>query len=400
MTESLPPSRTPGLDASRSAETPPLTWPELRLVCAFWAIFAIVGVANRAVALGEWSGRDLWAAGVVALVESALWAALTALLFRQAERGGPASAAHPSTARWLVALALPVAVGMAVVGAYLRLWLDLFPPNVDREVDIRAAVGFGFFMTLVIYGAIAAAALARAYSRRYRAREAHAARLEAQLASAQLDALRRQLDPHFLFNTLNLISSLADTDPRGVRRMIARLSELLRFSLEGAGAAEVPLRRELALLERYLDIVRMRFAGRLEVETRTCDEALDAMVPSLILQPLVENAVKHGVEKLRGPARVAIEALCEGEVLVLRVRDNGPAWDRAPDENAGGVGVRNTVARLRQLYGGAARFTLAEAEGGGTVAEVRLPLRAPAVLRTRAVSDAEEGAEQGGVRVG
>jgi sensor histidine kinase YesM len=151
----------------------------------------------------------------------------------------------------------------------------------------------------------------------------------------------------------------------------------------------------------------MRFGERLDVVLRTEDAALDVMVPSLILQPLVENAVKHGVEKLRGRAQIEIEARCEVDALVLRVRDNGPAWDRTAAEGASdGVGVSNTIARLRQLYGAQGSFTLTAADGGGTVAEVRIPVRSPTVLHTKAVPGRDTtlgdggGQEHEAVRVG
>ena len=217
-------------------------------------------------------------------------------------------------------------------------------------------------------------------------------RLQAQLAEARLDALRRQLDPHFLFNTLHAVSSLVERDPRGVRRMITRLSELLRHSIEVSGEPEVPLRQELELLGRYLDIMPVRFQGRLEVETRVDDRALDALVPNLILQPLVENAIKHGVEQLTGPGRICIEAEHADGQVVLRVRDNGPGVDGGVPAGAplatrpGRVGLRNTVARLEQLYGTEQRFTLRLAEDGGAVAEVRLPYHTRTDLRVAELS--------------
>ena len=212
----------------------------------------------------------------------------------------------------------------------------------------------------------------RGYSLRLGARRAQATQLQAQLAEARLEALRSQLDPHFLFNTLNAVSSLVERDPRGVRRMITRLSELLRYSMEDAREAEITMRRELDLLDRYLDIMQVRFPG-LNVLRLLDDRALDMMVPSMILQPLVENAIRHGVERMTDPGRVEIEAVLEGETLVLRVRDDGPGEESRPDGSTGGVGLRNTRARLEQLYGAAGRFSLTRNEEGLTVAEVRLP---------------------------
>jgi LytS/YehU family sensor histidine kinase len=231
----------------------------------------------------------------------------------------------------------------------------------------------------VIYMGILAAGLARHFSLRYRARQEEAVRLQAQLAEARLEALRRQLDPHFLFNTLHAISSLVERDPRGVRRMISRLSDLLRRSIDGSAEPETELSTELELLDRYLDIMRIRFQGRLQVETRIAPDVREALVPNLVLQPIVENAVLHGVARVQGDGHIEIEAARDHGVVVFRVRDNGPGLD--PDAaDAGGVGIRNTRARLDQLYGDAATFTLRRDDVGGTVAELRIPYHTRADL--------------------
>jgi len=270
-------------------------------------------------------------------------------------------------------------------------------------------VWFGILNALVLYLGVLAAGLARTYSRRYHLRREQAARrearLEAQLAEARLDALRRQLDPHFLFNTLTAVSALVERDPRGVRRMIMRLSELLRHSFEGARDAEVPLRAELALLNRYVEIMQVRFQGRLTVETHVDERALDALVPSMILQPLVENAIKHGVERATGAGEIRIEGDCSGDELVLRVRDNGPGVSEAAEASGRvGVGLRNTVARLAQLYGPGERFSIGPAADSGTVAELRLPfhLREDSVQRQAAGDpqpEPHESGPRGGTRV-
>lgn len=378
-----------GLSNESSPEVHPLSGREFMLVCAFWALFGLFTVANRAVSLG-WANTgagDLSRALIVAVVEASAWTLLTPMIFSYAARSVTSGSTRLAKLGWAAALAIPISLVMSMGGVFLRLGLHQFPADREPISTLRLGLGFGLLNALIIYAGIVAAGLARTYSLRYQARQRHATQLEAQLASAQLDALRRQLDPHFLFNTLNLISAIADSDPSGVRRMIARLSELLRFSLDGGDAREVPLRQEMAILDRYLDIMRMRFRERLTVVINIADEALDALVPTLILQPLVENAIKHGVEKLRGTGRVEIAAEVEGETIVLCVRDNGPGSVTAGNAQEGpGVGVRNTMARLQQLYGSSAQFALRAANGGGTVAEIRLPRRSNAVLHTRAVS--------------
>jgi sensor histidine kinase YesM len=247
----------------------------------------------------------------------------------------------------------------------------------------------------VLYAGVLAAGIARDYFLRFRAREretlqlqSETAQLQSQLAQARLAALNAQLNPHFLFNTLHAVSSLVERDPRGVRRMIARLSELLRYTLNGGGDNEVPLEQEISFLERYLDIMRIRFQGQLEVEVHVAESAAGALVPNLILQPLVENAVKHGVDKVAERGRIAIDARREEGRLVLSVSDNGPgvggAEQGAPDAE-GGVGLENIRQRLDQLYGDAQSLTLLERKGGGTVATIVMPFRTASELRTSSV---------------
>jgi sensor histidine kinase YesM len=238
---------------------------------------------------------------------------------------------------------------------------------------------------IIAFGVIATG-VARAYSLRYRARREQATQLGAQLAEARLDALRRQLDPHFLFNTLNAVSSLVERDPSGVRRMIARLGDLLRYSFEGGNEPEVPLRQELSLLSRYVDIMQVRFQGRLSVTMQMEDGVLDALVPGLILQPLVENAIKYGVESRTEGGRITVSGARERDVLVLRVQDDGvrtgaPAARLGDDAPRGaGLGLRNTRERLAQLYGPAYGFALTQVPGDGAIAEVRLPFHTVGAL--------------------
>ncbi|GJG88939.1 hypothetical protein tb265_41200 [Gemmatimonadetes bacterium T265] len=258
----------------------------------------------------------------------------------------------------------------------------------------------GTLNALALYLAVFGAGLSRAYARQAQLRRDEAARrdallhaqreeaarreatLQAELAEARLDALRRQLDPHFLFNTLNAISALVARDPAGVRSMIARLSELLRFSFDGGDRAEVPLREELALLGRYVEIMQVRLQGRLVVEQCVDERVLEALVPTMILQPLVENAIRHGVERRKGVGHVCIEARTEADAFLLRVTDDGPGPSDRPTRGPGaarrGIGLANTAARLAHLYGDTAAFTLERGAAGGAVAEIRLPRRAAA----------------------
>jgi LytS/YehU family sensor histidine kinase len=227
------------------------------------------------------------------------------------------------------------------------------------------------------------AGVARDYFLRYRSRLAEATLLRTALAEARLQVIRAQLNPHFLFNTLNAVAALVQTDPRGVRRMIALLSDMLRQTLDGAGDPEVPLERELDLLRSYLDIMEIRFRGRVETRVVAEPDVQRAFVPHFVLQPLVENAMKHGIGRGSDPGRVEITAARRGDELLLTVRDSGAGQPaHAPFvanhiqvdglDGQGGFGLRHTRERLYQLYGDDARLELT-LDGGGTVAEVRLP---------------------------
>jgi signal transduction histidine kinase len=195
--------------------------------------------------------------------------------------------------------------------------------------------------------------------------------LEKQLAEARLRTLQAQLRPHFLFNALNAISTLARAgERRTVVRMLAGLSDLLRASFRDGASALIPLREELALVRHYLDLEKLRFADRLSIAVDADPDVLDVQVPRLVLQPLVENAVRHGIATSHASGSVTIEAKRMGDALELRVRDTGPGPQHA---NRNGTGLSNTRGRLEHLYAGRASLELTAAPGGGALATLRLP---------------------------
>jgi two-component sensor histidine kinase len=224
-------------------------------------------------------------------------------------------------------------------------------------------------VNLFSYCAIVAVVQARRLQDQLREREVG-------LARARLQALRAQLQPHFLFNSLNAIASMALNGERErVASAVNSLSELLRSALADSIDHEVPLETEMELLDHYLRLEKTRLEDRLSLERRVDPEARLALVPSLLLQPLVENAVRHGIERRRGPGRVVIEAAREGGRLRLEVRDSGPGFDDGAPPNGGGIGLTNTRARLRQLYGAAHRLERGEAPEGGARVTILLPFR-------------------------
>jgi signal transduction histidine kinase len=206
-----------------------------------------------------------------------------------------------------------------------------------------------------------------------RAREIAQAELRAELARAELHNLERRLHPHFLFNALNTISSVMYDDPAAADRMIAGLSDLLRRALRTGDAQEVPLVEELALLDGYLDIMKARFEDRLDVALEIDDDAKGALVPPLILQPLVENAIRHGADPASHRVRAALRAKRDGAALRLEVRDHGRGLAGA--KPAEGIGLSTTARRLATLYGDGHRLAFEDADGGGLRVTIELPFR-------------------------
>ena len=369
-----------------------LTPGEILAILTFWAFLALLTVAGLLVSPRVAAGAAMRAAArldlptgfaTLALVEYALWAMLTLPIFWMARRFG---GDRPTAVRIFAFLAIGVVLAVAVDALLQVISRQVMPPPVFRppggtrppSPPVRGLFyRFSFLYDVMVYVVVLGAGLARNYFVRYQARldetrrlKAEAAELHAQLADARLHALRGQLNPHFLFNTLNAMSTLVEEDPRGVRRMIARLGDLLRHTLDEAEEQEIPLARELEMLRRYLDIMEVRFQGRLEVSIEAEPSLDDALVPNLVLQPLVENAFRHGLAAVQTVGRVAVRAVRDDGDVVLTVRDNGPG---PANQLRDGVGLANTRARLTQLYGARHRLALTAAEGGGALVEVRVP---------------------------
>ena len=285
--------------------------------------------------------------------------------------------------------ALLLCVGWATAGASLRWVLGISPTQIPRTQQLTGwlltTIPWGTFMYFTTLGCVHAFA----YFVEAKEREAQTARLAAQVAEARLGALRMQLHPHFLFNSLNAITVLVrDQDTAAAGRMLDLLSDVLRQVLRSDRAHEVSLADELRFLERYLAIEQVRFSDRLVVRFDIDESLLDAAVPEFVLQPLVENALRHGIANRADAGVVEVSARVDGDSLVLTVADNGPGPGAAAESRHGnGLGLANTRERLTTLYGGRARLELREravADGGGTLATVRIPFR-----KTDATSDGE-----------
>jgi signal transduction histidine kinase len=274
---------------------------------------------------------------------------------------------------------LPMYIGVTMIAAVAKYALLFSLQGVVMGPTARMQ-SFGMVLAgnaiseVMIFWAVVGVLHAVEFYRRYREREALTLELRAQLGQSQLDVLRAQLHPHFLFNVLNAATVLVHRDPDAADAMLTRLGELLRHALRSDPRHETTLREELELLERYLDIMRTRFGDRLTIRRTVPTDVEAALVPTFVLQPLVENALEHGVDRVEESGCVEIDAARDGESLVLAVRDNG-AGERA-DARAGlGIGLTNTRARLAALYGDAAALALRPRPGGGTEVVLRLPFR-------------------------
>lgn len=361
----------------------PLSRNELIGVVVFWTFIALLGVATDIIdpPRGARAASPLSLRIVQEFFEAYVWAALTPFIFRLGRLPMERS-------RWIAPALVLAAAGLATSVA-VDVLENLFEIHVLGSAygaagasPVQSLSRMWFLNDLLIFLAVLTAGFAREYFQRYQARQeqalnlqARAARLEAQLAAARLDALRMQINPHFLFNTLHAVSSLVHRDPDGVRRMVAKLAGLLRATLQDGSEPEVTLERELEFLEDYLEIMRIRFQGRLEIEFDIDASLLDAAVPHLILQPLVENAVKHGVAKTDAAVRVKLTAGAEADRLILAVLDSGPGLPEKDGSMTEGIGIRNVRERLARLYGDAAALSLQDREQGGARAEIRMPLR-------------------------
>ncbi|MFN7919207.1 MAG: histidine kinase [Bryobacteraceae bacterium] len=267
----------------------------------------------------------------------------------------------------------------AVFAMVLKMHWDLMVPmsrerfftgGVTLERILRS-ISYGFDTGFIFYCLIVLIVWLTDYYRRYQRSQIEAAELQTQLVQAQLRALRAQLDPHFLFNALHSISELVHSDPEGAERMIASLSELLRRSLETSARAEVPLREELGFLQLFLDIEKVRFEERLNVRQAIDPQAESALVPNLVLQPLVENAIRHGLSKRVSGGWIRIGASIDAGCLVLTVTDNGPSQNGDMTE---GVGLSTVRGRLERLYGAEQSFQLRRLTEG-VEAKIVIPFR-------------------------
>ena len=312
------------------------------------------------------------------------WALLSPLISRLARQY------RSERRRWLHTLFVHLFASVTLASIYPILYILVWitGPNSTTAPLVLERLHFFFFINthvfgIIIYWVILTIILALNYYQQYQEEMLQASRLRTQLAEAELQALKMQLHPHFLFNALHSVTALVlKNDNREAVRMISRLSELLRLAIRDTKTQLVPLRQELEFTERYLEIEQIRFQDRLTVRMNVDPQVLDAEVPNLILQPLVENAVRHAITLHSSASQIEIAATRQNGKLHLEVSDDGPGlpedWDEAQSE---GVGLNNTRARLEQLYGDDYHFDISNGREKGAVVTLTIPFRVTDVTR-------------------
>ncbi len=371
-------TRRPYLD-DMFGERPPVLKRALQLfaVATFLGAFS----ASQQYVAFNLQGESMPVLGVViwALPFWYLWALLTPLVVGLARRI-PLVRTHwvPKVMLHLVIASILSFLHSSVIVSIQVALQPAVSGQLSQQPFWKLLVSFAAYelsLNLLAYGAIVGTTYAIDFYRRFKERELAATQLAAQLSRAQLRALRMQLNPHFLFNTMNTIAMLVrKQESDEAVRTLAGLSDLLRYVLEDSRTYEVPLRQELEFVERYLAIERVRFADRLRVTVTAQSDTLDAHVPNLILQPIVENAIIHGIARKYSASLVEVTAERVDDSLVLAVRDDGPGLEgKSREEVIEGVGLGNSRARLTQLYGGHQSLQLSDAEGQGAITRIVLP---------------------------
>ena len=370
-----------GLNIAMNTAEPKLNRPIVKWI-AIWAVWTIVGVylTSHTSLQSRISGSPIsfWWILSWQLFSGYVWFALSPIILWLGRK-------FPfENGKWKTNVLVHLAAGIVI--AFFQLAIDAFVlPKLgylSRYLsesfweNYRVFVLVNLHFSVSIYWGVLGIYQAIRYYRKYRERELQTSQLEARLAMSRLQVLKMQLHPHFLFNTLNAISELIYKDPESAERMIGDLSDLLRMSFQNLEVQEITLKQELEFLRKYLEIEQMRFHDRLRVEMKIAPETLDAQVPNMILQPLVENAIKHGLAPRSEGGKIEIGAERSNGHLQLTVSDDGIGVPFNDVENLPeGVGLSNTRKRLRHLYGERHKFNLATAKKNGLKVNLTIPFK-------------------------
>jgi sensor histidine kinase YesM len=345
------------------------------LVFALWTVLALSYTASSVISMMSEGEAFTWTRPLTwNLTNAYLWMLLTPLVAWLGRQGGGDGWGR----FWAVHGPSSILLAAAQVGLVMGIyWAICGPPatrpNLTFGAFARMQFAYNFHLSWLTYGVVLVVLRALESQRRLRDERLRNSQLETQLVQSQLQTLRVQLQPHFLFNTLNAISALALADPVQARQMIARLSDFLRLTLEERHAQQVPLSREVEFLNCYLGIQQVRFQDRLTTHLDVSADTLCALVPNMILQPLVENALRHGLLDKTERGTLHIVTRRDGDDLLLRVDDDGIGLP--PEGPKDGLGLGNTRTRLDMLFGNAATVNLQAKAEGGTRVELRFPFR-------------------------
>lgn len=364
-------------------------WVKWSLFYGFWTALAIVSAGETSVVYEQLGEPIPWTKAFFKSLSFAyLWALFSFLIVFLSR--------NFRLERQNLRKSLPIHISASLILAAVQLAVFILLDQIAISTDlsheslilIKSDDPFGFgekymvyFKTnfasgVFIYWMILGFINALDFYRKYKVQQVKTSQLETRLAQAQLKSLKMQLHPHFLFNTLNAISTLIHKDPEAADRMLSRLSDLLRITLDNSGSQEIDLNKELDFLQRYLEMEQIRFGDRLNVNIEIEPEILDAQVPNLILQPLVENAIRHGISPNAGPGVIEIRCHRDNGMLELQVKDNGRGLSVYQQAHLReGIGISNTRERLKQLHGAHQSFDLRNSDDGGLIATVRMPYR-------------------------
>jgi two-component system LytT family sensor kinase len=359
---------------------------EVALILAGWSIVGVISVGQQLAMLAqEGVEGPLAEAVLISFAYAFIWALTTIVIFSVSRRFPLDRKPRLRNIAIHAALSLVIASGESALEMAAAIGMGRLGPD-----DLLNAWLLGIPIAIVVYWLAVGVAHGMMFYRRYRQRDEEAAMLSNRLAQAELQVLKSQLHPHFLFNALNTISALMHRDVKAADRMLSRLSELLRGALDHTSDQEVSLQDELAFLSSYLEIEKARLAERLTVQMDVPSNVLDARVPHMILQPLVENAIRHGVSPRAVPGTVTIRARGRRGMLDLEVIDDGPGVQpKRLGNGSGGLGLSNTRSRLEQLYGERFTFVPKNRDGGGYRVSMSIPFRSI----TQAIDEEEEGQE-------
>ncbi len=350
-------------------------------ILGFWVLIILLSISSQLVHVPS-CGSLLEAISLVDLPNYGTWALISPLILLIGSKFPFEVKKWKSRVLVLFVLGILIGLLQSIPQQIISVLTDT---STTHEKSISHSLLFHIIpqmpLKFLIYSAILGMGYAFDYYKWFQERTASVGQLEKQLVQAKLDALKSQLHPHFLFNTLNTISALVEKDPTASRRMIARLSELLRLTLSTNDKQEITLEQELLLLKHYLGIEQIRFQDRLKIEYEISHEAHTALVPYMILQPLVENAIRHGINQKRTGGIIKISAKRDNGFLSMTVQDNGPGLNGKEKSKKSGVGLKNTRSRLTQLYKQDHKFELKNLEDGGLKVNLSFPFHKTPLLQ-------------------